>query len=101
MYVVVTSKPGIYTSSLKADAKVLGAYKYYFYGEHLATFHLAQLHGDGYVEIVEEDGGVNRVPTKFLEAFSTLEEAKAENDEDRKGTRLNSSYVASTYNAFW
>src|SRR5690625_357880 len=81
MYVVVTSKPGIYTSSLKADAKVLGAYKYYFYGEHLATFHLAQLHGDGYVEIVEEDGGVNRVPTKFLEAFSTLEEAKAEIDE--------------------
>jgi len=81
MYVVVTSKPGVYKSNLKADATILEAYKYYFYGEHLATFHLAQLQGDGYVEIVEDDGGINRVPTKFLEAFDTLEEAKAEINE--------------------
>lgn len=81
MYVVVTSKPGVYKSSLNADAKIVEAYEYYFYDRHLATFHLAELLTDGYVEIVEDKGEVNRVPTKFLEAFDTLEEAKAEINE--------------------
>lgn len=81
MYVVVTSKPGVYKSRLNADAKIIESYDYYFYDRHLATFHLAELLGDGHVEIIEEEGGINRVPTKFLEAFDTLKEAKAEIDE--------------------
>lgn len=81
MFVVITSKPGVYKSTLDASAKLIEAYNYYFYEKHLATFHLAELQGDGYVEIKEEEGGVNRVPTKFLESFNTLEEAKAEIDE--------------------
>ena len=82
MYVVVTSKPGVYSSNLEAKADLIEAYDYFFCGRRRAVFHVAQLQEDGYVIIREEEPPhvTNRVPTKFLESFGSLEEARSELD---------------------
>lgn len=80
MFVVLTSKPGIYRAQLKTASEIIESYKYYFYDRHLATFQIAKMDQPGYVEIIEENGNVNKVPTKFLDSFDTLEEAKSEID---------------------
>jgi len=80
MYVVVTSKPGIYTSILDEAADVVESYEYMFYGRCKAIFQLVKLESEGYVRITEETPPFvsNRVPTKFLEHFESLEQARAE-----------------------
>lgn len=82
MYVVVTSKPGLYTSTLDAEADVVEAYEYLFYGRRKAIFQLVRLNREGYVRITEVEPPYvsNRVPTKFLEHFDSLEQARTEID---------------------
>lgn len=80
MYVIVTSKPELYTSVLESSATLVATYKYLFYGRCKAIFQIAKLESEGTVTVTEADPPhiVNRVSTKFLEHFDTLEEAQAE-----------------------
>lgn len=80
MYVILTSKPGLYTSTLDAGGVVVEAYKYLFYGRCKAIFQLAKLESDVKVCITEDEPPHvrNVVSTKFLEHFDTLEQARKE-----------------------
>lgn len=80
MYVILTSKPDNYTSTLEAGGTVVEAYKYIFYGRCKAVFEIVQLDRDEQVTITETEPPHvrNRVSTKFLGHFDTLEQARGE-----------------------
>ncbi|MGB6008262.1 ferredoxin [Castellaniella sp.] len=80
MYVILTSKPGLYTSTLEAEDAVVETYQYLFYGRCKAVFQIARLESDKKVRIVEDEPPHvrNVVSTKFLEHFETLDQARAE-----------------------
>ncbi len=82
MYVIITSKPGVYRAELEGGADAVESYEYLFYGRRKAIFRLVRLDQEGYVRITEEDPPhvSNRVRTKFLEHFDTLEQARQEID---------------------
>ncbi|CAM5182754.1 hypothetical protein CDEF62S_05850 [Castellaniella defragrans] len=80
MYVILTSKPGLYRSALQTGGAVVEAYRYLFYGRCKAIFQLARLDSEGEVRIVEDEPPhvSNVVSTKFLDHFETLGQARAE-----------------------
>lgn len=80
MYVILVSKPGKYHSQVGAEAKVIESYEYRFYGKIKAVYQLVKLDGNTKICITEDDPPyvVNNVPSKFLEKFDTLEQARAE-----------------------
>ncbi|MGZ5698317.1 MAG: 2Fe-2S iron-sulfur cluster-binding protein, partial [Usitatibacter sp.] len=80
MYVIVTSKPGLYRSEAGAGFSACELYDYVFCGRLRARFLIAQLQGPARVRIVEdkEGGAVNDVPAKFLPTFKTIEAARAD-----------------------
>lgn len=80
MYVVLTSKPGQYRTEPSADINIVESWNYMFYGRLLATFAIGQLRNETRVRVVEEDaeGTINWVPSKFLERFESLSDAKKE-----------------------
>lgn len=82
MYVILTSKPESYTSTLEAGGRVVEAYKYIFYGRCKAVFEIVQLDRDEKVTITEVEAPHvrNHVSTKFLGHFDTLEQARGELD---------------------
>lgn len=77
MYVILTSKPGEFTTEINGDLRPVEAYDYLFYGHRKAHFVIAELLADGTkVRVVEEATKiVNTVPTKFLPKFETVEKA--------------------------
>ena len=80
MFVILTSKPGQYRTVPSADIELLEAWDYLFYGRLQAQFLIGKLLRETKVQVVEEDasGTVNRVPSKFLERFESLEQARNE-----------------------
>lgn len=80
MYVILTSRPGVYTSTLGTGGTVVETYKYLFYGRCKAIFQLASLESDVKVCITEDEPPHvrNDVSTKFLDHFDTLEQARKE-----------------------
>lgn len=80
MYVILTSKPGIYTSSLGASAQIVEAYQYLFYGRCRAVFQIVRLEADTSVTITEDEPPhvVNHVSTKFLDHFDSRDRAYEE-----------------------
>ena len=80
MYVILTSKPEIYTSALDDESAVVESYKYIFYDRCKAIFEIARLEQDAQVTITEVEPPHirNRVSTKFLGHYDTLDEARAE-----------------------
>ena len=77
MYVILSSKPGEFTTEINGDLRPVEAYDYLFYGHRKAHFVIAELLADGTkVRVVEEATKiVNTVPTKFLPKFETVEKA--------------------------
>ncbi|HEX7385956.1 MAG TPA: ferredoxin [Castellaniella sp.] len=82
MYVILTSKPDLYTSSLEGRATIVETYRYMFYGRCKAIFEIAELDRDAKVTITESEPPFvrNQVSTKFLDHFETREQARAELD---------------------
>lgn len=82
MYVILTTKPGIYRTEPNEDIELLEAWDYVFCGRTRARFQLGRLKKETRVRVVEEDGSgtVNLVPSKFLERFETREQARGELD---------------------
>lgn len=80
MYVILTSKPGQFRTEPGEDLRPVEVYDYLFYGSRKAQFSIAELVRDTRVTIVDEPecGIVNRVPSKFLEKFETVERARRE-----------------------
>ncbi|MGB6241364.1 MAG: ferredoxin [Castellaniella sp.] len=80
MYVIVTSKPGLFTSTLDVADAIVESYQYLFYGRCKAVFQLARLDAEAKVCIVEDEPPHTRniVSTKFLDHFDTLDQARAE-----------------------
>ena len=80
MYVILTSKPGQYRTEPGEGLRPVEAYDYVFCGRRRARFVIAELAHPTRVRVVDESGPpiVNSVPSKFLEAFDTVEEARDE-----------------------
>ncbi len=80
MYVILVSKPGTYHSQVGPEAKVIESYQYRYCGKTKAIYQLVELEGDTRIRITEDDPPniVNSVPSKFLEKFDTIEQARAE-----------------------
>lgn len=77
MYVILTSKPGQFTTVIRDGVRPLEAYDYFFYGTKKAHFVIAELLDERAKIRVVEDGTaiVNDVPSKFLEKFESIEGA--------------------------
>ena len=80
MYVILTDKPGEFHTEAVPGIVPVVAFDYMFYGVKKARFVIARLEREGKVRLVDEanPGIVNTVPTKFLEKFDSVDEAKAE-----------------------
>ena len=79
MYVILTNKPGFYRTELCEGLEPIEYYDYLFCGRKRAHYVIALLTKPLRVKIVDETGPeiVNFVPSKFLEKFQTLEQARA------------------------
>ena len=79
MYTILTSRPGQYRTEPGDDMTVVETYDYLFYGRARARFAIASMASEGRVRVIDEADRpiVNLVPTKFLEKFDTVEEARA------------------------
>ncbi len=77
MYVIVTNKPGKFTTNIDEGLRPVKAFDYLFCGKKTASFLIAELLDDkARIRIVEEGGtNVNTVPVKFLPRFQTVESA--------------------------
>ena len=80
MFVILTSKPGQYRTQANADIALCEAWDYHFCGRLLAHFAVGELLRETKVQVIEEGPGgtTNRVPSKFLERFDSLEQARQE-----------------------
>jgi hypothetical protein len=80
MYVILTSKPGLFRTEIIDGLRPLEAYDYLFYGQTKAHFVIAELlEHRTKIRVIEDDTAiVNDVPAKFLEKFATGELALRE-----------------------
>ena len=78
MYVILTSKPGQFTTEIGADLEPVETFDYIFCGRKRAQFVIARLLRDTKVKIVDTSVPpvVNLVPSKFLPGFDTIEKAR-------------------------
>jgi hypothetical protein len=80
MYIILTSKPGIYSATIQVGGTPMETYQYLFYGRCKAVFSLVRIDADIKIDIVEDTPPHirNVVSSKFLDHFDTLDEARAE-----------------------
>jgi hypothetical protein len=80
VYVILTTKPGVFRTEAGDGADIIETYDYVFYGRALAVFSIALLRRDIKLVVTEETPPyvVNRVPSKFLEKFASVEAARKE-----------------------
>ena len=80
MYVILTSKPGIYRTEPNDDIRVIESWDYVLEGRVRARFQLGELLRETRVRVIGEGDAptVNLVPSKFLERFDTLEAGRGE-----------------------
>jgi ferredoxin len=80
MYVILTSKPGVFRTELGEGLTAVEAYDYFLFGRKRAQFVIARIEGAPKVRIVEDEPPhiVNQVPSKFLQKFDTVGAAHQE-----------------------
>lgn len=96
MYVILTSKPGKFHTEVPTSTCVVESYEYRFYGTIKAIFQIAQFENiPPKIRIVEDEPPyvANDVPSKFLEKFNSLENARAELRHLTKFGGLDSSLI--------
>ena len=95
MYVILTSKPGQFKTEIGEDMQPVEAYDYLFCGRKRAHFVIASLTRDVKITIVDESSPpvVNRVPSKFLAKFDTVEAARHELESLTRFGDMDSSLV--------
>ena len=79
-FVILTDKAGVFRTEPDPALRPVETYDYLFYGQHRARFTLAEVLAETRVRIVEVDTDtpVNLVPSKLLEHFDTVEDARRE-----------------------
>jgi len=79
MYVILTSKPGQFRTEPVDGVRPVEAYDYIAAGRLRARFVIAELAQETKIKVVDEalPPVVNHVPSKFLERFDSVEEARA------------------------
>ncbi len=80
MYVILTSKPGQFRTDVTEGLVPVEAYDYVFSGRVRAQFVIAELTRAMKVTVVDEvfPPVVNRVPSKFLPSFMSVDAARSE-----------------------
>ena len=84
MYIIVTDKPGEYSSEPGAGVRAVESWNYLFYGQHRATFTISEVTEAGArIRIVdaEDPRCINSVPSKFFGDFDDVDAARAEIEE--------------------
>lgn len=84
MYIIVTSKPEEYSAEHDAGVRPVETYRYYFYGQHRATFMIGEVVEVGArvtITDAEDPTCINLVPTKFFGDFGDVEDARGELEE--------------------
>lgn len=76
-YVILTSRPGQYATTLADGRAPEQVWEYHYDGRHIATFALATVtHSDRVrVQNTTPDGAINIMPVKFMEKFTSWQEA--------------------------
>lgn len=80
MYVILTSKPGQFRTETVDGLRPVESYDYLFYGRCKARFVIAEILHDVKVKVIDETPPlvVNHVPSKFLQKYPSLDEARSE-----------------------
>jgi len=80
MYVILTSKPGLFRTEIVDGLRACETYDYLFYGKKKACFVIAELLRAVKVRVIDEAPPVrvNEVPSKFLPHFESMEQAREE-----------------------
>ncbi len=80
MFVILSSRPGLYRTELGDGLEMCEAYDYLFCGQPKARFVIAALLRDVKIRVIDETPPerVNEIPSKFLPKFATVEDARAE-----------------------
>lgn len=80
MYVILTSKPGQFRTEPVEGLTPVEAWDYLCHGARRARFVIAALDRETKVRVIDEAPPpvVNMVPTKFLERFGSIEDARKE-----------------------
>ena len=96
MYVILTSKPGLYRTEANADIRQVEAWDYVLEGRVRARFVLGELLRETRVQVIGEGESptVNTVPSKFLERFDTLEAGRHELQQLCSFGNLDSQLIA-------
>ncbi|HRP97106.1 MAG TPA: ferredoxin [Rhodocyclaceae bacterium] len=83
MYVILTSKVGEFRTEPEAGLAPVESWDYLFCGRKKARFVIAEFDGDARIRIEDETPPpvVNRISTKFLQKFRTVEDARRELEE--------------------
>ena len=84
MFIIITDKPGEYSSEPDANVQPVESWKYIFYGKQRATFTIGEVTSDdARIKIIdaEDTSCINSVPSKFFGDFSDIEAARAEINE--------------------
>lgn len=81
-YVILTSKPGVFRTEAGEQAEIIETYDYLCGGRTRAVFSIARLSGPTRLVVTEETPPyvVNRVPSKFLDHYASIEAARRELD---------------------
>lgn len=80
MFVILTSKPGLFHTEITGGLTPLETWDYLLQGRTRARFVIAELGTATRVRIVDEAPPVrvNDIPCKFLEKFATIDAARAQ-----------------------
>ena len=80
MFVILTSKPGKFHTEAGDGLRPVETWDYLLEGKKRAEFTIAEITGQPKVTIVDETPPevVNRIPSKLLERFASVEGARAE-----------------------
>ena len=79
-FVILTTKDGVFRTEADESLRPIESYDYLFYGSRRARFTVAEVIAETRLRVIDEDtpDRVNLVPSKLLEHFATVDEARAE-----------------------
>lgn len=88
VYVILTSKPGVFETRTGPDLRTVETYDYVFFGRTKARFVIAVLERETKIVIVDEavPATVNRVPSKLLARYASANAARLELEHLVKAT---------------
>jgi ferredoxin len=73
MYVILTSKPGVFRTELGEGLTAVDVYDYILFGRKKAQFIIARIEGSPRITIIEDEPPhvVNHIPSKFLQKYES------------------------------